>query len=165
MERLNEKIYRLIHERLNEKTNATSTNLERYQALNSVINDILLRNTEKLDFSKSKEIDIYIKQHFKGRPKKHDLSKNVIETIEKQDKGEISTKEALEILNMPKATYFNIKKKYKEQVQECILDNEKTKICNICHQEKPLEDFTKNGFTKTGNQRYRPTCKECQAKQ
>lgn len=163
MERLNEKIYGLIYERLGEKTNAMSTDLERYQALNSVIADILLRNTEKLDFSKSKEIDTYIKQHFKGRPKKYDLSKNVIETIEKQDKGEISTKEALEILNMPKATYFKLKKDYKEQVQESILDNEKTKVCNICNQERPLEDFTKNGFTKSGTQRYRPTCKECQA--
>lgn len=36
-----------------------------------------------------------------------------------------------------------------------------TKICTFCHQEKPLEDFPKQGRTVTGKQKYRGNCKQC----
>lgn len=36
-----------------------------------------------------------------------------------------------------------------------------TKICTMCHQEKPLDEFPKQGVTATGKQRYRGNCKVC----
>lgn len=36
------------------------------------------------------------------------------------------------------------------------------KRCSKCQDSKPLEDFPKNGKTKTGRQAYRSACKECE---
>jgi hypothetical protein len=36
-----------------------------------------------------------------------------------------------------------------------------TKVCTKCKQEKPVEDFSKNGKSKAGTRVYRPDCKIC----
>ena len=36
-----------------------------------------------------------------------------------------------------------------------------TKICSKCKIEKPLSDYHKNGFDRSGNQKFRGYCKEC----
>jgi CRISPR/Cas system-associated protein Cas10 (large subunit of type III CRISPR-Cas system) len=38
---------------------------------------------------------------------------------------------------------------------------EKTQVCTVCGEEKPLSDFPKNGRDKDGNVRHRPDCKVC----
>ena len=36
-----------------------------------------------------------------------------------------------------------------------------TKVCSKCHQEKPLDQYHKNGFDRKGNQKHRGYCKDC----
>ncbi len=114
----------------------------------------------------------YKKNTFKGREKKIFLDEKTKGILEKYIKRELKTKEVLLVLGISKASFFRMLKEYKghlvEEPKEIIKkqqeenqEQENYKTCNICKKSKSLKDFVKNGYTKTGIQRYRPTCKEC----
>ena len=112
-------------------------------------------------------IEEYKKAKFKGRDKKYHLTNETKGILEKYINKELKTKEVLLVLGISKASFFRMLKEYKgHQVEEPkeIIENqeqENYKTCNICKKSKALKEFIKNGFTKTGIQRYRPTCKDC----
>ena len=142
-----------------------------------------------LDALELEAVEEYKKSKFKGRDKKYHLTNETMEIIEKFISKELNTKEVLNILGMSKASFFRMLKEYKghkveepkeiienlqggnemlypykvEEPKEIIENQEQEnyKTCNICKAKKPLSEFTKNGFTKTGIQKYRPTCKDC----
>ena len=117
-------------------------------------------------------VEEYKKAKFKGRDKKIFLDKKTKEILEKFIKRELKTKEVLLVLGISESSFFKMIKEYKgpqvEEPKEIIKkqqeenqEQENYKTCNICKSKKPLSEFIKNGYTKTGIQRYRPTCKEC----
>jgi formate dehydrogenase maturation protein FdhE len=117
-------------------------------------------------------VEEYKKAKFKGRDKKIFLDKKTKEILEKFIKRELKTKEVLLVLGISESSFFKMLKEYKgpqvEEPKEIIKkqqeenqEQENYKTCNICKSKKPLSEFIKNGYTKTGIQRYRPTCKEC----
>ena len=117
-------------------------------------------------------VEEYKKTKFKGRDKKYHIDNETKGILEKYIKRELKTKEVLLVLGISKASFFRMLKEYKgpqvEEPKEIIKkqqeenqEQENYKTCNICKKSKSLKDFVKNGYTKTGIQRYRPTCKEC----
>ena len=125
-----------------------------------------------LDTLELEAVEEYKKTKFKGRNKKYHLTNETREIIEKFISKELKTKEILEVLGVSKASFFRMLKEYKghkveepkeiiENLQEENQEQESYKTCNICKKSKTLKDFVKNGFTKTGIQKYRPTCKDC----
>lgn len=38
----------------------------------------------------------------------------------------------------------------------------KTKVCNKCNEEKPIDNFYSNGYTPKGSKKYKPSCKLCE---
>ena len=123
-----------------------------------------------LDTLELEAVEEYKKTKFKGRNKKYHLTNETREIIEKFISKELKTKEILEVLGVSKASFFRMLKEYKgyqvEEPKEIIKEQENQeqenyKTCNICKAKKPLSEFTKNGFTKLGIQKYRPTCKDC----
>ena len=125
-----------------------------------------------LDALELEAVEEYKKTKFKGRNKKYFLDSETKEVIKKFINRELTTKESLEVLGVSKASFFRMLKEYKghqvEEPKEIIKkqqeenqEQENYKTCNICKNKKPLSMFVKNGLTKTGIQKYRPTCKEC----
>lgn len=41
------------------------------------------------------------------------------------------------------------------------IDGNTVKVCSFCGEEKPIEDFPKNGVDANGNAKYRDDCKTC----
>ena len=128
------------------------------------------RAKELINKLKLDAVEEFKKSIFKGREKKYHLTNETREIIEKYINKELKTKEILEVLGVSKASFFRMLKEYKgyqvEEPKEIIKEQENQeqenyKTCNICKAKKPLSEFTKNGFTKLGIQRYRPTCKDC----
>ena len=70
--------------------------------------EVLLNEFEK------ETIKNYVKETFKGGPKKHSVTNELKEIFVKFINKEINTKEALEISNLKKSTFFRYLKEFKE---------------------------------------------------
>ena len=69
---------------------------------------------ELLDELEKETIKNYVKETFKGGPKKHFVTNELKEIFIKFINKEINTKEALEISSLKKSTFFRYLKEFKE---------------------------------------------------
>ena len=67
-----------------------------------------------LDELEKETIKNYLKETFKGTPKKYNVTNETIEVFKKFINGEIKTNQALEELNIGKSTFFRYLQEFKE---------------------------------------------------
>ena len=134
------------------------------------------RAKELINKIKLETVEEFKKDTFKGREKKHYLTNENKEIIEKFISKELNTKEALRISGISKTSFFRMLRDYKKQKDQARPQEEETpqeqlaplqevepkgKICKICGIDKPRDAFSIAKRTKAGEPVYRPECKEC----